>query len=88
MVERRLGVELMAGNTYMVMGTCDQDCDDLDLFLINASGEMIDSDVERDDVPMTTTTVTRDGTYFLRVKMHSCSIAPCGNGIGVFAKRD
>ncbi|MBA2671579.1 MAG: hypothetical protein H0U67_14510 [Gemmatimonadetes bacterium] len=86
--EERLGVELKAGNTYMIMGTCDQDCDDLDLFLISASGETVDSDVETDDVPMVTTTVARDATYFLRVKMHSCSIAPCGYGIGIFAKRN
>jgi hypothetical protein len=86
--EERLGIELKAGNTYMIVGVCDQDCDDLDLFLTSASGELIDSDVEPDDVPMLTPTIVRDGTYFLRVKMHSCSIAPCGYGIAVFAKRE
>jgi hypothetical protein len=86
--EERISVELKGGNTYMFLGTCDEDCDDLDLFLISASGETIDSDVQTDDVPMVTTTVARDGTYFLRVKMHSCSIEPCAYGIGIFAKRD
>jgi hypothetical protein len=86
--EERLGVELKGGNTYMIVGVCDEDCDDLDLFLTSANGDLIDSDIEPDDVPMLTATVRRDGTYFLRVKMHSCSIEPCGYGIAVFAQRE
>jgi hypothetical protein len=82
-----LRIDLMGGHSYIVVGVCDTDCDDLDLMLRNAAGTEIDSDYEVDDVPVVAAEVARNGTYQLTVSMASCSIEPCGYGIAVFAQR-
>jgi hypothetical protein len=85
--DESLSVDLRGGNSYIVIGVCDSDCDDMDLVLSDAAGNEIDSDYEMDDVPMVAAEVARNGTYRLTVSMPSCSIEPCGYGIAVFAQR-
>lgn len=85
--QEELRLDLQGGNTYMIMGVCDVDCDDLDLLLSDAAGNEVDSDYLVDDVPMVTAEVGRSGAYTLTVSMASCSIEPCGYGIAVFAQR-
>lgn len=79
-------LDLDVGMEYQIMGACDEDCTDLDLTLYDGNGNVIDSDVLDDDVPVVSVAVARSGVFRLRVSMVSCSEEPCRYGIGVFGK--
>jgi hypothetical protein len=79
-------IELEAGVEYVIVGVCDVDCSDLDLFLRDPSGRIVDSDIELDDVPIVTVTPERTGTYTLEVRMVTCSAAPCRYGVGTYGR--
>lgn len=70
-----------SGQTYGIMGACDRDCDDLDLFVYAPSGTLLDSDVELDDTPLLTLVARTTGTYRIVVSMASCTTAPCAWGV-------
>jgi hypothetical protein len=79
-------LDLEVGMEYQIMGACDQDCTDLDLTLFDGNGNVVDSDLLDDDVPVVSVTVRRSGAFRLRVSMATCSDEPCRYGIGVFGK--
>jgi hypothetical protein len=79
-------MELDAGVEYVIVGVCDVDCSDVDLFLRDPSGRVVDSDIELDDVPIVTVTPERTGTYSLEVRMVTCSAAPCRYGVGTYGR--
>jgi hypothetical protein len=79
-------LDLDVGMEYQIMGACDQDCTDLDLTIVDGNGNVIDSDLLDDDVPVVSVTVSRSGRFRLRVSMADCSQEPCRYGIGVFGK--
>jgi hypothetical protein len=79
-------LELEEGVEYMIVGVCDVDCSDVDLFLRDRSGRMLDSDIELDDVPIVTVTPARSGTFTLEVRMVTCSAAPCRYGVGAYGR--
>ena len=73
------------GREYVVIGRCDNDCSDLDLWLYDGAGE-VDSDVASDDVPLVSAVIRRSGTMRVKVGMITCSANPCRYGLGVFEK--
>ncbi|MDJ0707562.1 MAG: hypothetical protein QNJ46_30165 [Leptolyngbyaceae cyanobacterium MO_188.B28] len=54
-----------------IYGDCDQDCFDLDLFLYDASGELVYQDVETDAAPVLV--APYEGSFFVEVSMPNCS---------------
>jgi hypothetical protein len=70
-------VQLNRGTEYIAVAACDQDCDDIDLYVIDPSGSEVASDVSVDDFPTVRFTARRGGTYQVRVRMYSCSVEPC-----------
>ena len=84
--EEDVAVELDRGRGYLIIGVCDNDCKDVDLRLLNASGREIDKDVERDDYPAVAIDVTETQTYTVRASMAACSAPPCRYGFGVFTR--
>lgn len=78
--------ELDGGGTYVVLGVCDNDCKDLDLKLLNASGREIDSDVQEDDAPVVAVAPTRNERHTVQAIMADCGKSPCRYGLGVFRK--
>lgn len=54
-----------------VSGLCDEDCSDLDLFLYNEMGVMVDSDDGIDANPIVT--APYEGTFVVEVAVPSCS---------------
>ena len=78
-------VRLRAGLTYAIAATCDQDCSDIDLELIDPSGRVV-SDLRPDDVPVVIAYPVTGGTYRVRVVMASCSVGPCRYAVGVFGR--
>lgn len=78
---------LRGGVSYAIVGVCDNDCKDIDLRLYDDNGNLISSDVQRDDTPIVRVTPRWNASFTIRVIMAECSNAPCRYGIGAFGKR-
>jgi hypothetical protein len=76
-------IQLAAGS-YVIVGTCDADCSDLDMVLTDSNGSAVDSDMETDDVPMLVVEVPANATYTLTVQMASCTTSVCHYGYAIF----
>ncbi|HEX8386633.1 MAG TPA: hypothetical protein VF576_10635 [Rubricoccaceae bacterium] len=83
-VERVWTVQLRRGADYVMTGACDSDCSDIDFWLYDPNGDLVDSDTAADDIPVVRVSPGRAGTFRLRVLMASCSVEPCAYGFGVF----
>ena len=81
-----LTLTLDAGTEYQIVGVCDNDCTDVDLTLYDAAGNVVDSDLLDDDVPIVSVTPSRSGRYRVQVSMAVCSAEPCYYGVGVYSK--
>ena len=68
---------LRRGQTYVILGACDQDCTDVDLFLEDGSGAQLGEDTATDDYPIITVTPGRDGPFTARIALVNCSVEPC-----------
>jgi hypothetical protein len=78
---------LYAGNEYKVVGACDGDCKDVDLFIESDGGSTVASDESRTDTPEVNVKINSTGTYRVKVKMYDCDENPCYFGIAIFFKR-
>ena len=84
--EETVTLDLDAGVSYMMVAQCDRDCSDIDLWLYDENGNLIDEDVLVDDTPIVNVTPRRSARFSLRARMISCSVQPCYYGIGVYAQ--
>jgi hypothetical protein len=75
------------GLEYLLVGTCDVDCTDIDLTIFDEAGNDVDSDYEEDDAPVLTVTPSRTQSYRVHVYMASCTSEPCWYAVGVFSRR-
>ena len=82
--QQYIDFSLTAHNTYHFIGVCDQDCQDLDLYLRDGDGNLIDSDTSPDDTPIVTVTPKYDGNFRLYVKMVRCVTSPCRWAVGSY----
>jgi hypothetical protein len=78
---------LTAGTPYRFIGVCDNECQDLDLLLLDSAGHVVEQDVSTDSFPQITITPEADGLYRLVLQMYSCSVEPCYAGIRVLESR-
>jgi len=79
-------VQLSAGRRYVIFGTCDRDCTDVDLRLFSPNGTQIDEDLLLDDKPMIEVVPSTSGLHQVRVSMASCSREPCEYTVGIFER--
>jgi len=84
--EETVTLNLDAGTSYMMVAQCDRDCSDIDMWLYDENGNLIDSDVLVDDTPIVEVTPRRNARFSLRTRMITCSVEPCYYGIGVYAR--
>jgi hypothetical protein len=80
-------VRLDAGVTYMLLGVCDTDCDDVDLRIFGPRGGLLDSDVALDDFPVVSVTPAVSGDYTVRVTMAECDTSLCYYAVGVYGSQ-
>ncbi len=73
-----------ANSKYLIRGFCDEDCNDLDLYLFDSDEIEIDSDVEEDDYPIVYFTPTSTGYYKVEISMFTCDADPCYWGLAIF----
>ena len=76
-------LNLVSGAHYIVFGTCDEECLDMDLALRNPAGVLLVADSEADDHPNVEIVAKTTGTYQLAVMMAGCRTEPCNFAIGV-----
>lgn len=82
--EQTIALELDAGQSYGIMGVCDNDCSDLDLQLLDEAGNVLLEDLEVDAYPALLVQPEVTGTFYATVRMVSCSQAPCRYGLAVY----
>lgn len=79
-------IRLEGGRAHAILGACDDDCDDMDLFLVDDDGNEIDSDVSTDSFPIVRYSPRRGGDYRLRVRMYDCNRNPCFYAVGIYSR--
>jgi len=92
--DHRWQVDLVGGTSYRIVGACDDDCENLDIELIDAvTGGVVASDMlathappRRADFPVVEFTPQNSGRYVVRLLMQSCSVAPCFAGARVLSR--
>jgi hypothetical protein len=79
-------LSLSQGVSYAIIGVCDDDCRDIDLQLYDDNGNLVASDVERDDLPILKIVPRWSARFTIRVSMSRCANSPCRYGIGAFGR--
>lgn len=69
---------------YLVVGVCDNDCDDVDLLIYDDTDEEVVSDFEPDDHPVVSFSADSGGTWNVEVRMPGCSADTCIFGYQVY----
>lgn len=79
-------VRLRSGVEYAFMAACDDYCSDIDLFLYDRTGALVDSDEGSDDYPLITYLPVSSSNYRLVVRMYSCSNGSCGYAVSILSR--
>ena len=80
-----VGITLQSGQSYALLGVCDNDCSDLDLALYQNGTELV-KDVTQDDWPILQVDASGSSSYEVRVTMYECSTATCGYQLSVWQR--
>lgn len=79
-------IRLQGGRAYAILGACDNDCGDLDLYLSDDNGNGIDSDTSTDDFPIVRYSPRRNGDFRVRIRMYECDDEPCYFAVGIYSR--
>lgn len=77
---------LEAQRRYVIEGVCDGDCDDVDIVVRDAGGDVVASDRASDDEPVVELVPEASGTYTVALVLASCSTSTCEAGLNVFVR--
>lgn len=75
---------LKAGERYIAIGLCDEQCKDIDLGVYDEDGVEIASDRQEDAIPIVEFGADEDALAVVRVKMIRCDLEPCEYGVGAY----
>lgn len=81
-----MSFRLRQGQKYGFVAVCDQNCNDIDLGLVDADGQLIEEDVDSDETAAIVYTAEETGVYDLAVIMPSCDQTECAYAVGVYRK--
>ena len=70
-------VQLQRGETYRIIGGCDNECTDMDFELLDPTGKIVERDTLTDSFPIINVSPTAAGAYVVRFLMKTCTIGPC-----------
>lgn len=79
-------IKLSKGKNYGFAAVCDEDCNDVDLSLKDANGQVIQEDIDDKDTAVVKYTAKNTGRYYLSVDMAACNEVECGYGVGLYRK--
>ena len=71
------------GREVMVVGVCDEQCSDINLYVRDPNGNEVGRDVGADDVPVVVIPAGRGGQYTFQIEMARCS-GRCHWGVRVY----
>ena len=71
---------------YMVVGVCDNDCNDVDVKVSNSAGTKLAEDAKDDDYPIVGFSLASAGEVTIRVFMADCDVEPCAFAIRTYGK--
>jgi hypothetical protein len=78
-------IRIDPGQEYAIYSSCDFDCYDLDLAIVDDDGNEIDFDYEDDDVPIVIVEPGESGdTLNIRIDMEGCDEDVCVWAVGVY----
>ena len=84
--ENTYNFNLRSGKRYLIEGVCDEDCEDLDLYISDAKGNELDRDLAVDNSPLLFFEPPSSGRYEIKVSMFACNVEPCYFGLSIFEK--
>src|SRR5207247_1965782 len=76
-------VTLQAGVAYILVGTCDEDCERLSLVLSDLSSHDLAADRASENAPAVRLVPRQTAPYRVKVVMESCRMNPCRFGIAL-----
>ncbi len=74
---------LQAGVSYIVVGTCDEDCERLSLVLSDLSSHDLAADRASENAPVVRLVPHQTASYRVKVVMESCRMNPCRFGVAL-----
>ncbi len=74
---------LQAGVSYIVMGTCDEDCERLGLVVSDLLSHDLAADRASENAPIVRLTPRQTASYRVKVVMESCRMNPCRYGVAL-----
>lgn len=78
-------IRIDPGKEYAIYSSCDFDCYDLDLAIVDEDGDDIDVDYEDDDVPIVMVEAGESGDRLnIRIDMEGCDEDVCVWAVGVY----
>ena len=81
-------VKIDPNKEYAVYSSCDFDCHDLDLAIVDEDGDDIDFDYEDDDVPIVMVERGEAGDELnIRIDMEGCDADICVWAVGVYEQK-
>ena len=81
-----MSFKLRKGQKYGFVAVCDQNCNDIDLRLVDVDGQLIDEDTDVDNTAAIAYTAEETSAYDLAVIMPSCDQTECAYAVGVYRK--
>jgi len=78
-----LTLTLQAGVSYVVVGTCDEDCERLGLVLSDLSSHDLAADRASDNAPLVRLVLHQTASYRVKVVMERCRMNPCRFGVAL-----
>jgi hypothetical protein len=76
-------VTLQAGVSYSVVGTCDEDCEQLGLVLSDLSSHDLAADRASENAPLVRLVPRQTASYRVKVVMERCRMNPCRFGVAL-----
>jgi len=80
--EQIFTITLTGGAEYSLIGVCDADCENLDIYVTDDRGVEVTRDDQPDDYPVVY--IKHGGTMTIRVVMKGCADSPCEYGIKAY----
>jgi len=83
---RQININLRAGQRYRFVGVCDDRCSDVDLRLLDPSGQTVAEDTADDDTPVVRMRATVTGPHRVEVAMYKCAADQCWYAFNVYSR--
>jgi hypothetical protein len=78
---------LMSPGEYRLVGVCDRDCSDLDLYVKAPDGTVVAQDQQNDPIPIVALTQAYAAQGFVEVVMYNCSVSPCFYSVMLYGRQ-